>query len=367
MSPYGYLREVMASVWSQRVFTAVTALLIAAAALTILTTSGRAAATEEAVLKTIDQQATRTLVIQTRGDTPLLSNQTVDDIQAIPLVQAAIGFGPVRDVTAAALPDGPRVGSRVAYGSFPNRPVAPPDGQNSQSLAWTSRQASRSLGLPPGAGSVRLIDGPEYQVAGQIDVPDYLQSFEPLTLIPASSAQLDTAQLSTIVVLARRPEEVALLGRLIAPLLGDLPRENVSLSTSENMAALRGAISGELTRQARIIVLGVLTVATGITLVIVWGFVLMRRKDLGRRRALGASRSVIVALVVGQVFVTAAAAAVSGALLSLCLLAWTHSPPPEPLYVLAVAIGLTATASLASALPAAIAANRDPLRELRVP
>ncbi len=367
MSPRGFVREVMASVWSQKVFTAVMAVLIAAAATTILTTSGRAAATEEAVLRTVDQQGTRTLVIQTRGDTPLLTTQTVDDIQAIPLVQAAIGFGPVRDVTAAAIPDGPRVGSRVAYGSIPDRPAAPTDGANSPSLVWTSRQASRSLGLPPGAGSVRLIDGAEYQVAGQIGVPDYLQSFEPLTLIPATSTQPDAAQLSTIVVLARQPEEVALLGRLITPLLGDLPRENVSLSTSENMAALRGAISGELTRQARIIVLGVLTVATGITLVIVWGFVLTRRKDLGRRRALGASRSVIVALVVGQVFVTAAAGALAGALLGLSLLAGTHSPPPEPLYVLAVAIGLTSTASLASALPAAMAANRDPLRELRVP
>ena len=117
MTPARYLREVAASAWSQRVFTAVTAVLIAAATTTILMTSGRAAATEEAVLRTVDQQGTRTLVIQSTGERPLLATQLVDTIATIPLVEAVVGFGPVRDVTAAALPDGARVGARPTYGS----------------------------------------------------------------------------------------------------------------------------------------------------------------------------------------------------------------------------------------------------------
>ena len=89
--------------------------------------------------------------------------------------------------------------------------------------------------------------------------------------------------------------------------------------------------------------------ATAITLVIVWGFVLSRRKDLGRRRALGATRATIIALVVGQVALTAALASAIGALLCTATLALLNTPTPP------------------ASLPAIFAANRDPLHELRVP
>ena len=368
MTPARYLREVAASAWSQRVFTAVTAVLIAAATTTILMTSGRAAATEEAVLRTVDQQGTRTLVIQSTGERPLLATQLVDTIATIPLVEAVVGFGPVRDVTAAALPDGARVGARPTYGVIGNiRATSSTPNAATEQLAWLSTQASRTLGLPPAAGSIRIVDGPEYSVAGVVTPPDYFQSFEPLIVIPTPADAHGKASLSTIVILAKSPEGVAFLGKLVAPLLSEPPRENVTLSTSERLATLRQAIGGELTKQARVIVLGVLAVATAITLVIVWGFVLSRRKDLGRRRALGATRATIIALVVGQVALTAALASAIGALLCTATLALLNTPTPRPSYIMAVAIGLTTTATLAASLPAIFAANRDPLHELRVP
>ena len=360
-----FLREILASIWSQKVFTTVSALLIAGATVTILMTSGRSVAAETAVLHTLDQQGTRTLAIQARGEKPILPTALVEDIAAIPLVESAVGFGPVRDVTAAGVPDGPRVGSRTVYGNLGPHPPAQP--QKIGLLAWTSDRASQTLGLPSGAGSIRLVDGVEYQVAGNLQVPEYLEPFEPLTVVPVSADDADGAQLSTIVVLARTPQDVALVGRLLTSLTSDLPRENLTIASSEGMAALRSAVSGELTRQARAIVLGVLAAATAVTMVNVWGSVLMRRKDVGRRRALGATRFTIIALVVGQVVLTAAAATVVGVLASLGWLALTTSPAPEAEYVAAVAVALVTAAAVAALVPAAVAANRDPLRELRVP
>ncbi|NHI19443.1 hypothetical protein H9L10_13145 [Phycicoccus endophyticus] len=346
----------------------VTAVLVAAATTTILMTSGRAAATEEAVLRTVDQQGTRTLVIQSTGDSPLLATQLVDTIATIPLVETVVGFGPVRDVTAAALPDGTRVGARLAYGVIGNVQATPrTPNEATVQLAWLSMQASRTLGLPPGAGTIRIIDGPEYTVAGVVTPPDYLQSFEPLVVIPTPADPHGKASLSTIVILAKSPEDVAFLGKTVAPLLSELPDENVSLSSSERLATLRQAIGGELTKQARVIVLAVLAISTAISLVIVWGFVLGRRKDLGRRRALGATRATIIALVVGQVALTAALASTMGALFCTATLSMLNTQIPRPSYVMAVVVGLTATAALAASVPATYAANRDPLHELRVP
>lgn len=370
MRPVAYVREVFAAALSQRVFTTLSALLVAGATVTILITSGRAAATEAAVLSTVDEQGTRTVLVQGRGDIPVLPVTLVDQISAMPIVESVVGFGPVRDVTAAAIPDGPRIGSRTVYGTLGDTSIGQPPaaGGASPQYVWTSARASRALGLPRGTGSVRIIDGAEFQVAGNVTVPEYLQGFEPLAVVPLSGAGRDQQpQLTTVVVLARTSQDVALVGRLVRPLLEDVPRDGVSVATSEGMAGLRAAIGGELTAQARAITLVVLSSATALTLVNVWGFVLMRRKDLGRRRALGATRLMIVALVVGQVAVTAALSAIAGAVVGLTWLDVSGSPAPQASYVVAVVTALLTTAAVAALLPAAIAARRDPLRELRVP
>lgn len=363
-----FLREVAASVATQRVFSAVTVLVVAGSAVAILLTSGRSAAAEAAVLSTIDAQGTRTIAIQAKSEHPDFTSAIVDKIARIPEVEAVVGFGPVRDATAAAVPDGVKAGLRSAYGRLNGQSLWQPARSEVGAQVWASRASSETLGLPPGAGSIRVVEGPEYQVTTELDVPDFLAVYEPLMLIPADRAAAEQPiALSSIVVLARDSGSVALLTDLIQPLMADLPPDTVTVRTSEEMAALRAAVGGELTRQGRTILLGVVAAATAATLANVTGFALLRRKDLGRRRALGATRSMIVSLVIGQVSFTAVLAAGAGAVAALGWLALEGSPLPSSSYVGAVATALPLTATVAAALPAAVAARRDPIRELRVP
>lgn len=133
------------------------------------------------------------------------------------------------------------------------------------------------------------------------------------------------------------------------------------------MADLRAIIGGELTRQSRGVVRGLLRAAAGATFLNVWGMVVLRRKDFGRRRALGATRLMIVMLVVLQVLVVAVVGAVLGVASGSVWLSLHSQPRPSLSYLSALCTGLVAAASLAAALPAGFAAQRDPIAELRVP
>ena len=93
----------------------------------------------------------------------------------------------------------------------------------------------------------------------------------------------------------------------------------------------------------------------------------MRRKDFGRRRALGASRALIICLLLTQTAVLCLAGTALGIGISLIVLASAGDPLPGASFTGALAV-LTVTTALAAALTPAIAASsREPIRELRIP
>lgn len=102
-------------------------------------------------------------------------------------------------------------------------------------------------------------------------------------------------------------------------------------------------------------------------MLVVWAVVLLRRKDLGRRRALGASRLMIIGLTVGQVAVlTLLGAGIGAGVASAIMVALGQPVPPWDFHV-AVSVALVSASTLLCIVPALWAAQRDPLTELRVP
>ncbi len=362
-----FLREAIVAVAAQRVFAALTLLVVAGSAFIILVTAGRSAAAQEAVLGRIDAQGTRTVVIQAKGVQEGITTQTVDQLARLACVESVVGFGPVTDATAAAIPEGAKVGVRTGYGILDSQPLLQPE-QTTAKVVWTSPASARTLGLPAGRGSLRILNGPELLVARSVPVPEYLTAFEPLAVVPADRATSRVpAPLVTIVVLARSPQDVDALTTAVKGLLVDVPQDGASVQTSSAMAQLRDAIGGELTKQSRGIVLGLLGAATAATFLNVWGMVLMRRKDFGRRRALGATRLTIVVLIVTQVLLVAVLGVTLGAVAGNLWVSRGGAAHPSWGYTVAVAVSLIAAAAAAAAIPAGFAARRDPIRELRVP
>ncbi|GGR30650.1 ABC transporter permease [Agromyces mediolanus] len=92
-----------------------------------------------------------------------------------------------------------------------------------------------------------------------------------------------------------------------------------------------------------------------------------RRHGRGRRRALGASRRLIVRLLLIQTLILALTGALIGTTVSVLVLELGSDPLPPPAYLFSVGVLSVAVAVLASVIPAIVASRREPVAELRVP
>lgn len=357
-------REVIASALAQRVTSIVTLLLVLGATTTVLATAGRNAGAEASVLARIDAAGTRALTVYAQGENEAFTSRAVELLAGYDVVEEVTGFGPVRDVTAAVNPDGTRVGMRTAYGTLAGVRLDQTVEVAGLSQVWGSQGAAAALGMPQGRGSIREINGPEHLLTRTVAVPEHLASLEPALLQPRDAASGEP--LASMTVIAATPADLPLVTALVQSALADVPRDALRVESSQALADLRNVIGGELTRQSRGIILGVLAASAGAILVTIWSLVLIRRRDYGRRRALGATRAMILALVIAQTTVLAAVGAILGAGAGLAVLAQAGHPLPAWTYTAALVAGLTLTAAAASSLPALWAARRDPLTELRV-
>ncbi|MBO9556718.1 MULTISPECIES: FtsX-like permease family protein [Cellulomonas] len=359
-------REAMASARSQRTATSLVALIVAGMCVAVLLTSGRTAAAEDAVLSHIDDRTTRTIVLRATGEGSGLDTSVLAPLGRLEATEAVVGLGPSQDVTNVAIPGGTRVAARALYTAAPvaGLPVtrSPLPGSAAVSLA-----ASYELGLAGRFhGALLEPSGSTLAVTSQVRTPDYLAFLEPLVVVPERVT--DVTPLATVVVVTRSSSDVETVAGVARDLAAPLDPEHLTIETADELGRIRAAISGDLGTFGRSTVLGILAVTAALVAVNLYGLVLLRRRDFGRRRALGATRGVVVALLLWQVGVVAAWAATAGTAAAVAVLRTEAAAPlPDARFVVAVAVLAVGAAVAAAVPPALYAASRDPLRELRVP
>ena len=197
-------------------------------------------------------------------------------------------------------------------------------------------------------------------------MPDFLTGFEPLVLVPQPNAT-GTEPINIIVVIAERPDLVAPVAAATLSVLAADDPTKVTVQTSAALAELRALIEGQLGSFSRGLVLALLGLTGALVAILLYGLVMMRRKDFGRRRALGATRSYIVALLLTQTALLALAGIAIGTIGSVIALIAFGDPLPGLAFTTALAILTLVTALIAALVPALAASRREPIRELRVP
>lgn len=356
------LREAVVSAWNAPVAGLLTLTMVAGMCVAVLLTTGRTQAAEDAALAQIDAAGTRSIVV--RGeDGAGLTSALVDRLRTVEAVEQVTAYGPVTDVRNALVPGARPLGLRPVYGDVP--------GNATPGTVVVSSRAAESLGLVDATGDLVTDDGVHVTAAARMEVPEHLTFLEPLAvLVPASSREEDEAAgdpVSLVVVLARSPDDVGVLARTVTSLAAAEDPTAVSVQTSEQLAQVRAAVSGQLGAHGRETVLGILLVAGALVAVNLFALVTMRRRDFGRRRALGASQALIVCLLLTQTGVLAAVGAIVGTSSTVVVLTVTGAPVPGAAYIGAVAVASLLVAVVAAVLPAVAAARREPLHELRVP
>lgn len=357
------LRESVVSALSQPVATVITLVVIASMCAAVLLTSGRTVGAEQAVIGSIDSAGTRSIIVRSDAQAGLDST-VLDRIRTLQGVEWAAAFGPAQDARNSAISEGTLVPMRTAWAEDWT-PLGLPETRY-EGTAYASERALADLGFREPVGPVSLPNGADgWTVSGSLAVPDYLQFLEPVLLSPAAP-DTTPAAVGVLVVIAERPDLVAPLADAVASVLAVDDPTMVSIQTSESLATLRGLIQGQLGSFGRELTFAILGVTGLLVAVLLYGVVTLRRKDFGRRRALGASQRLIVTLITVQTALISVAGAVLGTAIGLVVLITTGDPLPGIRYTVGVGLLAVTTAIIASIVPAVSAARREPIRELRV-
>lgn len=339
------------------------AFLAAAATCAIVLTSGRSAGLERAVLSAIDEQGPRTVTVQATKPLGEFNTRLVDRLSAIQHIESMVGFGGARDATLAAVPSGPRVAVRAMY--VPLQGDGPVESASAPDSARLSKRAAEELGLDSIGGTIRIIDGPELQIQGLANVPGFLRPLEPLAVVDRSGAEIEP--LMSVHILVASTRDLPLVLRQIESFLADFDPSDVKVSTSSQLAELKDVIGNNLTSRNRSTLLAITGVGAVLIATATLGFVMNQRRSYGRRRALGASRSLLLVLVVGQVGLGVSFGAAVGVVGGAVWLWIEGNPLPSYTYLAALAVLVSAVSVMAALIPGWFAAQRDPVRELRVP
>lgn len=357
------IAEATASARSQPVASILTVLIIASMILAVLMTAGRTVAAEQEVLASIDDVGTRTIQIYAQ-DTAGMNSDVLDRIANIDGIEWSAAFSSAVDGRNALIQDGALVPARYIYSDHLAR-LGIRENPELGATAYASDNALEQLGLIDTGGAITLTTGVTVSVGGDIAVPDYLSGFEPVVFIPASRE--DTQTINVVLVIAETPELVAPLADAVLSVLAVDDPTKVSVETSESLAQLRTLIKSQLGGSSRSLILALLAVMVLLVAIILYGLVMMRRKDFGRRRALGATRGHIVLLLVCQTTLLAAVGIGLGILLSTVISLLRHDPLPGIAFTLSLGVLAFAASIVAALAPAVAASRREPIRELRVP
>lgn len=360
------LREAARVAASQPVPSLVSALLVAVACGVILATVGQTAAAETDVLARIDQAGTRSVVLVDTDGRAELKPSALDRIAALSTVEWIVGIGPATDVVNSRIEGGSPAALRTVYGRLPGSPyLVTSTWENRPGTALVGPGAQATLGLAQPVGGATGNQG-DIAVVGWFQAKDPLASLNQGLITPPDPDQ--AAQiLRSIHILAQRPQDVAALTDAARALAAPEDPTSLGIETSETLAQVRAAVAGELGRFGRQLVLMVLAAAVVLIGLTVYGSVTTRRRDFGRRRALGASRTALVALVVAQTGFVAAVGATMGTTVGTIIAHRLSGASLQPDFIVAVATLCILAAAIASLPPAIIAAHRDPVRILRVP
>lgn len=358
-------REALASALAQPVGSAIALVVVAGMCTAVLLTSGRTVAAEQQVVASIDSAGTRAIVVRAEADAGL-DTSVLDRLADVEGIEWVGAFSLAEDARNAAFTGGTPVPLRRAWSEDWRHLGLPSGAPGDGAVAFASATALDRLGIDGVVGAVALDDGSGYAVGGRVETPEHLDFLEPLVVAPQPRTGQPVA-VGALVVIATRPELVAPLTDVVRSVLDVSDPSRVELRTSEALATLRGLVEGQLGAFGRTLTLGILAVSALLVGVLQFGMVTLRRKDFGRRRALGASQRLIVALVTIQTAIVAAAGAAVGSVLAVGILAATGDPLPGARYVVGVDALAVLVATLAAVLPALSAARREPITELRVP
>jgi putative ABC transport system permease protein len=267
-----------------------------------------------------------------------------------------IGLGPVFDVRATDWAGDPTPARAYRAARAPVR-FGP---TFSRTGAFVSRASAARVGL---SGAYSNLQPGGIPVVGWFEAEDPVTDLNSFVVIPSTD---DNLRLERIIVAASDAGWVDGLAANLAGMVGGR-FASVTVQRSQSLLDARAAVADEVARRDRELVIVILAAATALACIVVFTGTISTRRDFGRRRALGASQAQLTALVMMTTFWPSLLGAIVGTVIGGAYLGSMVGRVPDLRFPVSVGVLTVIALVVSSALPAAIAATRDPLRVLRVP
>lgn len=350
------VRESVATAASRPVSTLVVALMFAISSFAVLTTAGSAAGAVASTIAAVDSAATRSVIVRCEPGHGLTAD-TVVRLSRVEGIESITAFGAPQDARNAGLPDGGLVAVLPVWSSV--------DTARAASGVLVSPRAATLLGLAVPGGALRTSTGETLTVAGGVDPPGEWAFLEPLALDPSDDLAA-IGPIATVVIVADTIAAVPGVVAVARPLLesGSAP---VDIQSTTALADLRAQIESQVAGFGHAVTVGVLSATAGLASGLLTVIAVLSRRDTARRRALGATRSILAALVVLQAAGCAVFGHAIGAVAAIVTLALGAGPIPPADVIAAVGLIDVGVAGVSALVPVLVVVTRDPIRELRVP
>ncbi|OCW60764.1 hypothetical protein AKG36_03645 [Trueperella bernardiae] len=349
------LREARRDARRQVVPTLLLFIVSLGATLGALLTAGQQVAQREALAGELNDPSARVLTVR-EATGKLLNAQVVQLLRTTRGVESVIGVGEVLEGDAA-VPGAKTTAWQVTDLSVPfvlshGRP--PADGE-----AAIDEEVLRKLGWEVPSGVVLTSAGREFPVvAGATVRPGYEVFAESMVV---QNSELQTMR--SIVVMADAIDAVPSIQAAIRTYAAEESPGQLTFESS-GLAIADRVTSGDFASYTKSALLTVIGLGSVLTTVVSLAYVLLYRRLLGRRRALGITRIDLTALTLVRVTLPIAlGAALAGLAADVVARVWLSPIPPQ--FTVAVALVMVLTSSLTALIPIAWAVNRDPVAILR--
>jgi putative ABC transport system permease protein len=357
------LREAWAATWAAKVSSVLIAVVVAGMCVAAIATVGRSAAASADVAARMEQAGARRLQVIDAKAEGFINARTLGVISNLSSVESADALGIPFDATNGAtgtggirIPVWPVLGSITQIGTL-TRGRLPQPGE-----ALISATQLATLGLEQPVGFLVATDGTaSYPIVGAYTARAPFEDLAGGAIV----ARPDGTGRELRVVL----NSVNATDGTVAAVMNTLaPRDSQGVQVDSPAALAQTArdLADQLAGYGSSLLSLILGAGGSLVAAVVLADVLVRRRDLGRRRTLGITRADLTAIVI----VRAATTAVIGALLG-CTAGWlaNHAIGQDTPLSFTVAVGVLATivAALAALPPAVYATRLDPVTVMRTP
>ena len=361
MSLWTLMKEAVRSAWAQKIPSLLILVVAAAMSASALATVGQAAAGDRAIRHQLDQAGARVLTVTDVSGQGLITRAVLDLVRSATGVEVAVALTSPLDVSNGEIPGSSRVPAwQVSDPDLVTRVTAGREPQPGEAIA--SGQAMDALRLGQPAGWVRADQFAQYPVVGASAA---VQGFEELDAGLIIQADADT-QFQQLRVIIDDISHVQATQQAVLAIIGTSDPTQLQVDSPQGIAMTSQLLTGQIAVNNRLTFLLILGAGAFFVAVVALTDVLLHRRDLGRRRALGITRTALTALTTVKTGIPAGLGALAGTAAAVAWSAQRGLPLPVD-FSAATAVLATLTALVAAVPPAAWAARRDPVSVLRTP